>query len=119
MQQNVGAHHQHVRKRVHQKHEAYPHPDRLKRIVDKLVYVTGVVTPLMTLPQVLRIWVHKSATDVSFYTWLAYLLVALIWIAYGVLHKAKPIIVLNVGLAIVNSLVVVGVLLYGSLSFAI
>lgn len=112
-QNNISQHHQHVRKRIHKNLENYPHSNKQKRIVDKLVYVLGVLTPVSTLPQVLKIWMNRSATDVSIFTWLPYLFFAIIWLWYGVVHKEKPIIFLNIGLVIVNFLTVLGIILFG------
>ena len=44
-----GLHHFHTRKRIHQKHEIYPHPDRWMNFMDKAIYVMGVFGPLMTI----------------------------------------------------------------------
>jgi len=58
-------HHQHVRKRIHQNLEKYPHPDPKKRFFDKLVYVAGIATPILTLPQLFEVWINKNAVGVS------------------------------------------------------
>ena len=72
-------HHLHQRKRIHQKHEDYPHPDRFKRWLDKLIYVFGMLMPLMTLPQVFEIYVNKNSIGVSLVSWAAYTICAIFW----------------------------------------
>ncbi len=59
--QNIGMHHLHKRKRVHEKLEKYPHPEKFKRFIDKVIYVFAIVGPLMNLPQLYKIWGDKTA----------------------------------------------------------
>ncbi|MBD3354842.1 hypothetical protein GF361_02565 [Candidatus Woesearchaeota archaeon] len=98
--------HHHITKRKKDKDSKH------KKFVDKFVYVVGVLTPLFTLPQVLKIWMNKSAENISIFTWVPYLLFAFIWLWYGIIHREKPIIFLNLGLVIVDSLVVLGIMIY-------
>jgi MtN3 and saliva related transmembrane protein len=80
--------------------------------MDKIVYVAAIITPLMTIPQFYKIWFEAETLGVSLLTWIAYLAVAVIFAAYGYLHKEKPIIIMYVSLAIIEALIVVGLLLY-------
>ena len=110
---NPGLHHFHRRKRIYLKHEPYPHPDKWKRLIDKLVYVVGIAGPVMTLPQVTKIWLNKNAAGISLPTWITYAAASLIWTVYGVIHKDKPITISSLMFVVVNLLVVVGALIYG------
>lgn len=38
---------------------------RVKKFIGKLIYVPAIFIPLMTIPQVLKIWLNKSAQDIS------------------------------------------------------
>lgn len=106
-------HHFHVRKRVHRKLEKYPHPDRLKRFLDRLIYFVVFAAPFATIPQVYKIWIGQDAAGVSLIAWFSYILICLVWLVYGILHKEKPIIFANTGYIIVNILVFLGTLIYG------
>lgn len=108
-----GLHHSHRRKRIYQRHEEYPHPDKLKRLWDRLIYVAVVMGPAMTLPQVWKIFSSKSAASVSVLTWGSYAIVAAFWLIYGILHKEKPVIIVNAMLIVLQIAIVVGALLYG------
>ncbi len=108
-----GLHHHHVRKRIHQKHEPYPHPHKWKRFIDRAIYVVGLFGPIMTIPQLSKIWIEKNASGVSAISWAAYLVVAIFWVIYGVAHKEKPIIVISSVWIILELLIVMGILLYG------
>lgn len=113
MPQNIGMHHLHKRKRIHDKHEPYPHPDRFKNFMDRYIFVVAVIGPLMILPQMLKIWLNKDATSISLITWLGLCIISSSWIIYGLLHKDKPIIVTNFLFFSVQILIVIGTLLYG------
>jgi len=111
---NQGYHHLHKRKRVYQRGlEPYPSPSRWKRLVDKMIYVVIFVGPVMTIPQVFEIWVNKNVGGVSVISWLAYAFVSVFWLAYGLIHKEKPIILSSIAWIVLNLLVVAGVLLHG------
>ena len=108
-----GMHHLHKRKRVHELKEPYPHPDKWLRAIDSLVFIVAMFGVVMTVPQVLEIWTTRSAASVSLISWIAYTIGALFWIVYGLLHREKPIIAIYVLYAILDGLVVLGILLYG------
>jgi len=106
-------HHFHRRKRIHQKHETYPHPHKWKRFLDKIIYAVGVAGPIITIPQIIQIWVHHHAEGVSIISWTGYTVFAVIWLFYGIAHKEKPIIVTYIAVIIANCMVTLGVILYG------
>ena len=108
-----GLHHFHKRKRVHLKLEKYPHPDKSKRFMDKAIYVIGVLGPILTLPQIYKIWIEKNATGVSIISWSAYLLIAFFWVIYGFMHKEKPIILTYLTWIVIHAFVVIGIAMYG------
>ena len=72
-QSSHGLHHFHRRKKLHKLNELYPTKDPLKRFMDKAIYVVGVFGPLMTIPQVIKIWGDKTAAGVSLISWVSYL----------------------------------------------
>ena len=108
-----GLHHFHKRKRIYKKKEPYPHPDRLKRVMDRLIYLVGIMGPVMTIPQLMQIWVERTAAGVSPISWGAYLIVALFWVMYGIIHKEKPIIIIYSAWVVLDIFIVAGTLLYG------
>lgn len=109
-----GMHHYQIRKRIHEKHEPYPHPDRLKRFIDKIIYLVAVLGPAMIIPQLIKIWLYQDAGGVSLLTWAGFAFFSIIWLIYGFLHKEKPIIFMNTLLLIFQIMVASGVLIYGS-----
>jgi len=112
--ESKGTHHLSKRRRIHKKQEPYPHPDKRKRYLDKIIYVVGVLGPIMTIPQVLKIWVDKDASGVSGISWFSFLIFAVIWIVYGVVHKEKPIIFTYSLWVLLDIFIIIGIIMYGS-----
>ncbi|MFA5135575.1 MAG: hypothetical protein WC505_07375 [Patescibacteria group bacterium] len=106
-------HHVHLRKRIHQQHEAFPHPVPWKRLLDRSIYAVGIIGPALGLPQVFKIFIEQQADGVSIITWAGFVVISAIWLFYGFVHKEKPIIVANGGYMTVQLFVVFGSLLYG------
>lgn len=73
----------------------------------------GVIGPVMTLPQVYAVWVLKQAEGVSVLTWASYVGTNLFWIAYGLVHREKPIILTYCLWIIMNGSVALGAIVYG------
>ena len=106
-------HHLHIRKRIHQKHEKYPHPNKWKRLIDRIVYIAAVTGPLLGLPQVIKIWAEKSTAGVSILTWGALIPYQAVWLSYGIIHKEKPIIIVSSLWMVIEVLIVIGIVIYG------
>ena len=87
--------------------------DKLVKITDFLIYFGGVFGPLATLPQLIEIWVYQNASGVSIVSWSAYLLGAMFWLFYGLVHKEKPIIFSYGVWVILDILIIIGVIIYG------
>jgi MtN3 and saliva related transmembrane protein len=64
-------------------------------VIDLLGLAAGSLTTLSFVPQVLKIWRSKSGNDVSYGMFLLFSLGVALWLAYGLLLKATPIIVAN------------------------
>ena len=106
-------HHLHVRKRIHLHKEPYPSKNPFVRFVDKAIYFAGLVAFIISLPQLLEIWIGKDAAGVSLLTWSSYLFLEILWISYGVIHKLKPLILAYTLVFIIDFFIVLGVIIYG------
>lgn len=73
----------------------------------------SIFTLLMTIPQVLTIWVSHQAAGVSILSWSAYFLSAVLWFWYGLRQRDKNIYWPCIGWIVLNGAVVVGILVYG------
>lgn len=107
-----GMHHYHKRRRVSVEGKK-DSGDRLMNLIDKLIYFVAVLGPLVSVPQIWKIWVERNAAGVSVFTWCAFVVGAIIWLFYGFIHKEKPIIVANILWIIMEVLVIVGAVVYG------
>ena len=86
--------------------------NRFKLILDKLVYFTGALSVVMAVPQALQIYLTQNASGVAFVTWFTFFINAIIWTAYGIIHKERPIILIYLSYFIIDFLIVVGILMY-------
>lgn len=57
--------------------------------------VAGALTTVSFVPQVVKIWKSKSAGDISFGMFSLFSTGILLWLIYGILIGARPIIVAN------------------------
>lgn len=87
------------------------HLDDYQRTIDRIVTIVAFIGPLTSVPQILEIWVvDKSAAGVSVITWTLFVLMAVIWLLYGIVHKQRPIIISNALWIVAQSLIVLGAL---------
>ncbi len=84
-----------------------------KKRVELIALTAGIIQPLITLPQIITIYSNQSATDVSLLTWLGYLLFGMIFLVYGVVFNLKPIWIGQIIWVTMQTIIVVGILLYG------
>jgi len=115
--QTRGLHHYHLRKRLHQNHETYPHPDKFKRFYDKLIYIVVILTPIANIPQLFKVWIEKNASGLSAVSWFLFSGISITWLIYGILHKDKHILIMNAALMIIQALVAIGAVMYGGSFF--
>lgn len=80
-------------------------------MLDILIYPVALMSPIMTIPQLMEIWVHKNVAGISLMTWGAYAIVSGFWLIYGIHHKEKPIITASAFLFILQSSLVLGVII--------
>src|SRR5262245_1825051 len=73
----------------------------------------SIFTLLMTVPQVLTIWIGHQAAGVSVLSWGAYLLSALLWFWFGIMKRDKNIYLPCIGWIVLDVGVIAGVLVYG------
>jgi uncharacterized protein with PQ loop repeat len=108
----AGLHHISKRKRVAKKLEAYPSRKFWIRFLDKLLVIIAIVGPLTALPQVWNVFINKSVVGLALSSWSLWAFFNLFWLAYGFVHKEKPIIITYFLWFLVNASVAIGILLY-------
>ena len=58
--------------------------------------IVGLLTTIAFIPQLAKTWKSKSAKDVSLVMFMTFTTGVLLWLIYGVLIKAPPLIAANV-----------------------
>ncbi len=65
--------------------------------LERVLRSLSIITMLMTVPQVLTVWVGHNAGGVSLVSWAAYLFSACLWFVYGLRKKDKTIYLACIG----------------------
>lgn len=106
-------HHLHIRQRIYKNLEKFPHPQRTKNLLDRMMYVIGFVMPIMTIPQIMKILELRDATNLSLITWVASALSGIFFISYAVVHREKPLIAVYCASFLTTLVVVIEIFIYG------
>ena len=81
-------------------------------VLEKILRGLSVFTMLMTVPQVLTIWVGRDADGISLVSWVSYLVAACLWFVYGIQKGDKTIYLACVGWVLLDAAIVVGVIVH-------
>jgi MtN3 and saliva related transmembrane protein len=76
-------------------------------------FIAATLTTSAFLPQVLKIWYDRSTKDLSLPMLVTFILGVSLWLIYGILVKASPIIIANVITLILNLIILRFKLKYG------
>ena len=87
------------------------------RMLDRVIYAVGVIGPLFTIPQLVKIYYLQDASGVSALSWGAYALSDIPWILYGMAHREGPITFTYSLWLVFNTLVFVGTIIYSAQPF--
>jgi uncharacterized protein with PQ loop repeat len=82
------------------------------RGLEKVLRLISVLTMLLTVPQILTIWVGGNAGGVSLVSWASYLFAACLWFVYGIQKRDKTIYLACVGWVLLDVAVVIGVIVH-------
>jgi uncharacterized protein with PQ loop repeat len=89
-----------------------PVPTTSKTSFDRVLYAFSIITILMTIPQVLSVWMNRSAEGVSIITWGTYLVSACVWLVHGLKQRDPTIYRACVAWIVLDAAIVVGALLF-------
>lgn len=81
------------------------------KFFNHIMYVVAFVAPLMTLPQVIEVWIKHQTGGVSLLTWSAYAITSFLWVIYGFANHEKPIIFSQLPLFFLEIAVVIGIVI--------
>ena len=77
--------------------------------LETMLRFLSVITMLMTVPQVLTIWVGGNVGGISLISWGSYLFSACLWFFYGFKKQDKTIYVACIGWILLDAAIVIGV----------
>jgi len=112
MARGAGLHHISRRRRIHKRHEPYPHPKKWIRWLDRVVLAVAIIGPMANIPQIIKVYFENNISGLSLVTWVMFVLITIPWIFYGFIHKDKPIIVANILWFTTNVMIVIGIIIH-------
>lgn len=83
-----------------------------KSAVDKICYAASVFMPATAIPQIHQLYTTHDADSLSLLMWVLYLVGIIPFLLFGIQHKEKQLVVLNVLWLIVTLTIIVGILLF-------
>lgn len=86
--------------------------EKIKKIFDKFIAVVGLIGPIMTTPQIINVWIHHQVEGLAIASWGTYVMTSSFWLIYGILHKERAIILVNIAWILANASVVTGILIF-------
>ena len=82
-------------------------------MLPQLLAGMSVFTMVMTIPQILTIWIGHRAAGVSILSWSAYLASAVLWFWFGMSKHDRNIYWPCVGWIALDAAVILGAIVYG------
>lgn len=79
---------------------------------DIMITYGGLVGSMVSLPQLLKIWIEHDSAGVSLITWCGFFFANFVWFIYGIVHNEKPVIFAHMLGIPLSFAIVVGILLY-------
>jgi uncharacterized protein with PQ loop repeat len=95
------------------KRKAEKRRNKAIKTIDAVIYVVALFGIIVTIPQVTKVWLEQNASGVSLISWSGYLIASLFWLAYGIIHREKPIIFAYLLWVVLDTLIVIGIIVYG------
>ncbi len=83
-----------------------------KTKVDHLMSAAAVIFPLTAVPQVIQLYSSRQATGVSLSMWVGFLVFGIVFLCYGIAHRLKPYILMQILWITVDVAMLVGILRY-------
>ncbi len=79
--------------------------------LDRLTYISGILLPILTIPQAYTVLVLKETDGVSLITWTFYLISSFLFAVFGIVHKERLLIMTYVPFVFIELLIVIGIIL--------
>ncbi len=86
--------------------------EKIKHLFDQFIAVVGLIGPIMTTPQIMNVWIHHQTEGLAITSWSTYVITSIFWLIYGILHKERAIILVNIAWILAHLSIVTGILLF-------
>lgn len=83
-----------------------------KRLVDRAAYVVSLLFPVFTIPQVIMLYSTKDSSGISLVTWLAYLVLSILFLIFVLVDKIRPLILAQIAWIFIEIAMIIGILIY-------
>ncbi|CAN5626478.1 hypothetical protein BH23PAT2_BH23PAT2_02630 [soil metagenome] len=84
-----------------------------RSVTEKMATIAAVLYPMSAIPQAVKIYAQQQAAGLSLVSWIGFALLELVFLAYGIVHKLRPIIITGILWMLLYVLIVVGIVIYG------
>ena len=74
--------------------------------MDALGYIAALFATGSFVPQVIKTWRTRSAEDLSFLMLLTHVVGMLLWLAYGIMIGAAPVVVANMIAVLLDAILI-------------
>jgi uncharacterized protein with PQ loop repeat len=86
---------------------------------DRFMIFAGLVSPLATIPQVIKLYATHTelAEGQSLTTWALYTIISSLWVVYGVINQQLAVLVGNALGAFIYAVMAIGILIHAGWTF--
>lgn len=94
------------------KHKIYNKLTAKSTNLERLALVVAIIEPFSTLPQIIDVYTSRNVESLSLLSWVLFVVASLVWLAYGIRLKNKPLIASSVLWVTTELILVFGILIY-------
>lgn len=106
-----GLHHLHLQRRLREiAGRPHKHTSASARGLDRIMYVTALVSPLVLVPQVMQLYRTHDTSGISISTWALLFVINALWTAYSVVHREWQLFLTSFLMGALDVVIVVGIL---------
>lgn len=81
-------------------------------ILEKMTYVFGVLSPIITLPQLYQVLFDHQTAGLSMISWVFYLIGASLFAVYGIVNDIRLMKITYIPSTLVYAFIVFGLIIY-------
>jgi uncharacterized protein with PQ loop repeat len=83
------------------------------RAIDIIVYPVGFLGIAASVPQLIEVWTYHNASGLSPISWGMWGFFSIIWAIYGIAHRTRVTVIINIIWMFINFAIAIGAHLYG------